>query len=146
MSGDRIAELYLGTSGDAFSPSARTDATERIDWMVANAVGQSVLDAGCSQGIATLLLARAGRRALGVEPDDESINYARELLLSEPADVRDRASFVVATAEDLVSKGELYDSIVCGEVIEHLEDPAGFLEAAWALLLSRPRVPMLRHT
>ncbi len=131
---DRIAELYLGTSGTAFSPNAAAEARDRVDWMVENAVGDSVLDVGCSQGISTLLLARAGRQVFGVEPNEDAVAYARELVAAEPADVAARVSFANASIEELPVDGARYDSAVCGEVIEHLDDPTGFLGAIWKRL------------
>ncbi|MBW2735992.1 MAG: methyltransferase domain-containing protein [Deltaproteobacteria bacterium] len=136
MAGDRITDLYLGTSGEIFSPRARTEAIERIDWMVAQATGESVLDAGCSQGIATVLMAREGKRVVGLEPDAEALEYAQRLLSAEPAETRERVTFVGTTLEDLATQGERYDAVVCGEVLEHLDDASGFLEATWGLLRS----------
>ncbi|MCH7628746.1 MAG: hypothetical protein IH997_08525, partial [Proteobacteria bacterium] len=54
---DRISELYLG---EVASDEASEVARERIHWMCSHARGETVLDIGCSQGIAAILLAREG--------------------------------------------------------------------------------------
>src|SRR5687768_6985575 len=71
---DRIFELY---KGEIFSDETVTAARSRIHWMCSQCIGGTVLDIGCSQGIATILLAREGFEALGLDIHPEAIAYAR---------------------------------------------------------------------
>ena len=51
---DRINEAYHDAMGAAFGQKTR----ERINWMCSQARGTTVLDVGCSQGIASILRRR----------------------------------------------------------------------------------------
>ena len=63
---DRVTELYEGMIGTAVEQRL---LAARIHWMISQVEGSEVLDVGCGQGIATLLLAREGRRAVGLDRD-----------------------------------------------------------------------------
>ncbi|MGH6899512.1 MAG: glycosyltransferase family protein [Geminicoccaceae bacterium] len=128
---DRIAEAYLGRWG---SQTTQQRARDRVDWMAACARGPRILDIGCSEGILELLLARAGHQVLGIDIQPAAIAGARELLRSEPPAVRDRIDLRVADALR-VELGETgFDTVVLGEVLEHLVNPSAMLERAAAFL------------
>lgn len=38
---------------------------------------RTIVDLGCGTGMLTVTLARGGRRVMGVDPDDELLNFAR---------------------------------------------------------------------
>ena len=59
---DRVNEAYYGSLGETMAVKTR----DRINWMCSQASGNTVLDVGCSQGIATILLSREGFRVKGV--------------------------------------------------------------------------------
>lgn len=132
--GDKIAELYLGRAGSAFSAGAMEEARERIGWMCEQARGGSILDAGCSQGITALLLARAGRRALGVDPDPEAIAHARRMLADEAAGLDGRLEYLLGDLDHPDLDGRRFSTAIAGEVIEHLADPGRFLRRLHQLL------------
>ena len=128
---DRIADAYLGRWG---SETTQQRARDRLDWMAACARGPRALDIGCSEGILELLLARAGHRVLGIDIDPAAIAAAHDLLRSEPAALRERIDLRVADAFS-VDLGETgFDTVVLGEVLEHLADPAAMLERAATVL------------
>ena len=63
---DRISEVY---KGEIWDEALQQRARNRIHWLTSHAHGR-VLDVGCSQGIASLLVARNGlrERASASEP------------------------------------------------------------------------------
>ena len=57
MAGDRIWEAYSGKLGNTMMKSSKG----RIDWICSKVEGSYVLDVGCSQGISSIILAKAKR-------------------------------------------------------------------------------------
>ena len=120
MNEDAINERYYGSRG---SNRDSEIAQKRIHWMITNARGKRVLDAGCSQGISSLLLAREGFEVLGIDVEKSSIAYANGELERESDSVRKRVTFQLGDmAEDLSTYGK-FDTILLGEVLEHLAYP-----------------------
>lgn len=119
MNNDRVTELYRG---EFSSRENQRICRERIDWMVAQIQGQTVLDIGCSQGIASILAARAGRRAVGVDNEEPAIDYARRALLAEPAEVQGRVRFELADILESDLGGARFDTVLLGEILEHHDD------------------------
>jgi 2-polyprenyl-3-methyl-5-hydroxy-6-metoxy-1,4-benzoquinol methylase/spore maturation protein CgeB len=128
---DRIGAAYLGRWG---SQLTQQRARARIDWMAANVKGPRILDIGCSEGILAILLARAGHEVVGVDIEPAAIAAARELLDAEPAAVQGHVKLRVADALTVDLGESAFDTVVLGEVIEHLTDPAVMLERAAILL------------
>jgi SAM-dependent methyltransferase len=123
---DRIAELVRGEFG---RPDIQARARERIAWLVENARGR-VLDLGCSQGVTTILLARAGHEAVGVDLDPGQIERACAELSARPAPVRERAGFRTGDAAALDFGEASFDTVILGEILEHLADPRPVLREA----------------
>ena len=123
--GDRIAELYLGR---IFTKSSQDSARKRIHWMLGRVQGNRVLDIGCSQGIASILIAREGKVVVGLDPQVEAIRYAKKLADSESREVRDRIQWVVGDTWSYESDLG-FDSVIVGEVIEHQASPLAFLRS-----------------
>jgi len=124
VNNDKIGELYDGRIGTAENQSA---ARRRLHWMCARVQGDQVLDLGCSQGVASILVGRDGRTVAGVDRESRAIEAARERLATEPEAVRARVSFRVAEASDLPFAPESFDTVLLGEVIEHQVAPADTL-------------------
>jgi glycosyltransferase involved in cell wall biosynthesis/spore maturation protein CgeB/SAM-dependent methyltransferase len=122
---DRVNEAYYDRLGDLAGRRTR----ERINWMCAQCDGRSVLDIGCSQGIASILLGREGFQVLGIDITSEAIDFAMRELAIEPVEVRARVDF---KRLDLLSMmvAEGYDNVVLGEVIEHQTSAPRFIKAA----------------
>ena len=121
---DQVAQVYLGvldwgTTGDVLR--------RRIDWMANEACGPRVLDVGCSEGILEVLLARRGLDVIGVEVNTDALEFARELLAKETDEVRARVRLVHGDFIEARPVSGLFDTVVLGEILEHLHDPARLL-------------------
>src|SRR4051794_12450899 len=89
-----------------------------------------VLDLGCSQGVASILLGREGLRVVGVDRETQAIEAARNRLAAEPEAVQVRVRFEVAEAAALPFEDESFGSVLLGEVLEHQVAPADMVAAA----------------
>lgn len=90
-----------------------------------------VLDYGCGTGDhLTAPLARLGHLVVGVDVHEASIMDARRRS-SVPS-----LSFRVAGIDHLLAEHLSFDVVICSEVLEHVDDPSGFL--AKLSLLIRP--------
>lgn len=122
---DRVSQVYLGLvdwgpMGDVLR--------RRVDWMAEQVQGPKVLDVGCSEGIMEVLLARRGIDVAGVEVNPDALEFANELLAKEPEEVRSRATLIQG---DFISERPVtghFDTVVLGEILEHLHDPGPLLE------------------
>lgn len=137
MNDDRISEAY---KGEIWQGPAQDRARRRINWMCSQAVGERVLDLGCSQGIASIVLGREGFHVIGVDVQPSRIEYAKEDLAQESAQTRERVEFMVGEGSGLPFEDESFDTILLGEVIEHLAVPDRILRESQRLLRSGGRL------
>lgn len=121
---DRISEAYYGQMGDDFGRRTR----DRINWMCSQCLGNDVLDIGCSQGVASILLAREGFRVIGLDIEPEVIAYAERDRAKERPEVAARVDFVCQDLAAYESTG--HDNVIMGEVLEHQTSPTRFLQTA----------------
>jgi 2-polyprenyl-3-methyl-5-hydroxy-6-metoxy-1,4-benzoquinol methylase len=128
---DRIAEVYEGTVG---SREFQQVSRRRIHWMCAQVGGADVLDVGCSQGIASILLAREGHRVVGIDREHEAIRAARERLDQEESPVRERVEFRAGEGRAVGFPDGSFDAVLLGEVLEHQLDPGKLLAEARRVL------------
>nr|WP_235788413.1 methyltransferase domain-containing protein [Salipaludibacillus sp. CUR1] len=112
----------------------------RIHWIARNAAGQTILDAGCSQGLLTILLGREGKRATGVDISAESIAYAAKALEAETASTRENVEFIEADFLTMDFKSNLYDTVAITEVLEHFVSSEAILQKAYSLLKDNGRL------
>jgi len=83
-------------------------------------IGKRILDAGCGSGNLSVLLAKAGYHVTGVEYSDGLVEAARENV--EVNGVAKRITIVSGDISNLELSDNMFDGVVCGEVIEHVED------------------------
>lgn len=83
--------------------------------------GGSVLDVGCAQATASILLAERGFKVTAVEAQPESIEYAK--LRVEFGDI----TFLCMDATRLALNGE-FDAVLLGEVLEHVPRPGTLIQ------------------
>jgi spore maturation protein CgeB/SAM-dependent methyltransferase len=101
--------------------------------------GERVLDVGCSQGIASILLGREGYSVVGIDTSSAAIEFANTDLAKEAEEVRARVTFLEA---DLFSFDDVasFDTVILGEVIEHMMDPQACLQRALIPLRTDGRI------
>ena len=87
--------------------------------------GLRMLDIGCGGGILSEPLARLGAQMVGADPAEENIEAARAHAQASGVAVDYRA----ITAEELAEAGERFDVVLAMEVVEHVADPAAFVNA-----------------
>jgi SAM-dependent methyltransferase len=108
---------------------------ERLRWMCAQVHGEPVLDIGCGEGIATILVAREGREVVGVDRATATVEAARERLRREPELVRTRVRFDIAEATDLPFEDGGFAAILLGDLLARHLSPAALIEAADRVLV-----------
>lgn len=102
--------------------------------------GLRVLDIGCGGGLLTEPMARLGAEVVGADAGAENIAVAEAHARQAGLEIDYRAT----TAEALATAGEDFDVVLNMEVIEHVTDPQGYLDACARLV--RPGGMMLTST
>ncbi len=133
---DRISQAYFDELGTTFGQKVRN----RINWICGEVKGPNVLDVGCSQGIVSILLGREGKNVLGIDLLEESIEYANSALESESKPTKELVSFVNANFITYPYGDKKFDTIIFGEILEHLTNPKDFLAHAKELLADDGKV------
>jgi len=125
--GDRTSESYYGKH---LNTKAYFDASERRAWICQQVRGSTVLDIGCGQGIASILLARAGKKVIGVNIDGDSIEYAREELAAESDSTRELITLIHGDVLQQAFEKHSFDTVIIEQLIEYVPEPEAFLELA----------------
>ena len=84
--------------------------------------GRTALDVGCGAGLLTEPLARLGAKVTGLDATPELIAVAREHASAMGLEIDYRAGDV----QELEGQ---FDLVTCMEVVEHVADPAAFVQA-----------------
>jgi 2-polyprenyl-6-hydroxyphenyl methylase/3-demethylubiquinone-9 3-methyltransferase len=92
--------------------------------------GLRVLDIGCGGGLLSEAMARAGAEVTGIDVTERNVEVAR--LHAERAGISVRYRHVAA--ETLAAEGAAFDVVLNMEVVEHVADLSGFLDACAALV------------
>jgi 2-polyprenyl-6-hydroxyphenyl methylase/3-demethylubiquinone-9 3-methyltransferase len=87
--------------------------------------GLRILDVGCGGGLLCEPLARLGADVVGIDPVKENIEVAQ----SHAKEMDLNITYLPYAIEDLPSDFTSFDIIVASEIIEHVNDPKGFLKA-----------------
>lgn len=97
-----------------------------------------VVEIGCADGFHSIALARLGYEVVGIDIDERSIALARER--AEKYGLADKLRFMCGMFEDMVAEDAVdpfdesqpffhhFDAVFACEVLEHVQDPAFFLE------------------
>ena len=102
--------------------------------------GLRILDIGCGGGLIAEPLARLGARVTGIDPAARNIEVAKAH--AEPQGLA--IDYRAVTVEELAAAGEVYDAVVCLEVVEHVPDVAAFVATCAEVL--RPGEVMVLST
>lgn len=125
----------------------RRDHVARYEWAVQTLARHAgararVLDLGCGVGYGTQLLAQNDFEVVGLDKDQEALNYASSHY------AHSRASYSQADLSCLEELG-VHNAAVCFELIEHLQDPVPLLKSLRAsvttLLVSVPNEDIYPH-
>jgi len=151
MASPRIENgIVVGTSGakyDSKNPLAvhlLREFDRVISELAAHAAPKSILEVGCGEGhIIKLLLDNTSAPILATDLSESVLDDAKQAISS------DRVTFRTADIMEIDPVEPAPDLVVCCEVLEHLPDPQGGLEALqrqranW-YILSVPREPIWR--
>ena len=125
--GDRISEGYYGK---LLSAKAHFEVPGRIAWIFQRVQGSTILDIGCSQGIVSILLARAGKKVTGIDIDGDSIEYAKEELAAESDSTRERLTLIHGDALQQAFEEHSFDTVIIEQLIEYVPEPEALLDLA----------------
>lgn len=102
---------------------------ERFDWMAARCVGPNILDVGCGGALLASLL--ASRKDIeyvaAVDNYDGALRVAHRHIGVLRAALREKIVIFCLDADDLLFPDGHFDTVVAGEVLEHVKDPGAVL-------------------
>jgi len=78
------------------------------------------LDAGCSYGVYSIMLAEAGYDVIGIDIDRKEIDWARRW--ARERELENKITFQLGDLHKLSFRDGTFDLVVCSEVLEHLDD------------------------
>eukprot|EP00428_Durinskia_dybowskii_P062502 CAMPEP_0170382206 /NCGR_PEP_ID=MMETSP0117_2-20130122/14820_1 /TAXON_ID=400756 /ORGANISM="Durinskia baltica, Strain CSIRO CS-38" /LENGTH=293 /DNA_ID=CAMNT_0010637831 /DNA_START=57 /DNA_END=938 /DNA_ORIENTATION=+ len=89
--------------------------------------GLKILDVGCGGGLLSESLARLGAHMTSIDPSPENIQVASTHSKLDP--ITANIDYRQSTIEEVLASGEKFDVVCALEVIEHVDDPKGFIQA-----------------
>lgn len=99
----------------------------QLDTQVAQPlVGLKILDVGCGAGLLSESLARMGATVTGIDLAQQSIDVATAHAQADTG-LGSRITYKATSAENLRAQGLRFDAVTSLEVIEHVDDQAGFV-------------------
>lgn len=123
---DKVYEVYMDNGESALTRKTR----ERIQWIVSQSEGESILDIGCSQGITSILLGREHKKVLAIDLEESLIRFAKQKLSGEARYVQDGVTFLTGDFLSFSMGTRKFDTILMAEVLEHVPDVRRFLKKA----------------
>ena len=112
------------------TPARMRYLVDQITARYGKVAGLSILDVGCGGGLVCEPLARLGAAVTGLDGGHENIAAAKNHAAGQDLTIEYQASL----AEDWLAKGHRYDVVLALEIIEHVADPAYFVETCLKLL------------
>ena len=126
ISGTELKKEYESLSGDIDEQAYNSNNLvqkywhrRRINTIIQNlhiTKEDIVLDIGCGSGVMARKCFEKGGTVIGMDLNYRSVEYAISKNIP-------KSSFIIADAQHLPFKQDVFDIIVCGEIIEHLQNP-----------------------
>ncbi|WP_412507132.1 methyltransferase domain-containing protein [Roseovarius sp. SYSU LYC5161] len=133
---NHVAPVYPGRVDD---PSATRAIRHRLHWIASRVSGGRILDVGTGEGMLPVLLAREGFDVVGIDIDADAVARAGALLADEAETVRERVEFRnTSLFQDRFDP--LFDTVVLGNVLEHVTNVPNFLHMACSHLRDEGRL------
>ena len=123
--GNAQSQVKKGWFSTAGRPGDRdlADQLKGLDWLFANCVGKTVLDAGCAEGLISIEAAKAGALAVhGVEIVSEHVRIGNKLRGDLPVTLE------VADMNVWVPKRD-YDIVIGLAILQKLRNPSAVAQA-----------------
>ena len=122
----------LYSEGNLFDPVSRRNKALKVlavlsDYLSIPLTQLTCLEIGCSAGMMTQYFAQAFRWVVGIDVNLEAVRFAVHNN-SAPA------KFIIADGARLPFPDESYDVIICTQVYEHSQNPAGMVDEIWRVL------------
>ncbi|KAG0377598.1 Hexaprenyldihydroxybenzoate methyltransferase, mitochondrial [Mortierella sp. AD032] len=124
----------LSGNGGAFGDLKGCEGAEKFPVGRFPLQGLSILDVGCGGGLLAEALARLGAKVTGLDASVENIQMARIHATKDPLLAGDGVSAPGSLEYRHQTAGNQFDVVCSMEVIEHVENPAGFLKVLGQLV------------
>jgi len=110
-------------------------------WLGGDVKGMKILDVGCGGGLVCEPLARLGAKVTGIDAGAENIEAARDHAAQSGLTI----TYDAILAEDFLAKhAGQFDAVLGLEIIEHVDDPAFFVETL--VKLAKPEGKIILST
>jgi ubiquinone/menaquinone biosynthesis C-methylase UbiE len=117
-----LKDFYDSIQGDVYEKACKSWFFPRSLWhahknreVVKKVKGKRVLDVGCGSGTIVKRLLKKGKNVIGVDIGKKFLSFCQSSY--------GNATFCAADAQHLPFSDNSFDTIVCSEVIEHLNKP-----------------------
>ncbi|EJC98235.1 3-demethylubiquinone-9 3-methyltransferase [Fomitiporia mediterranea MF3/22] len=110
------------------------DAEENAEESAKVLNGLEVLDIGCGGGLLSESLARLGARTVGIDASSQNIAIASLHASQDPTLRSSALDYRNSSAEELVNETRRFDIVCSMEVLEHVDNPAVFLQSCAELV------------
>ncbi len=122
----------VSNSRKLFDPVSRRNKARKVlavltDYLSTPLAQLTCLEIGCSTGLMTQYFAQEFHWTVGIDVDSDAVRLA----------VRGDSSwakFIIADGAHLPFPDESYDVIICTQVYEHSQNPAGMVNEIWRVL------------